>query len=156
MHRNQRLVDEPDEEPAQPKPEPEPKHQGEVEGKGKAIVTKEQVAQSLLALHTLKRRRTTDQFIFQRQTPADKEASTRPSTQPQDNTSANIVHDSPSLADAKTGAESNKINSGGDTEILQISEEPGEDVDNQVNLEEKIAKLDQGQARSDPGKTPES
>ncbi|GKG60568.1 hypothetical protein Tco_0614130, partial [Tanacetum coccineum] len=31
-----------------------------VEGKGKAIVTEEQVAQSLLALHTPKRRSTTD------------------------------------------------------------------------------------------------
>ncbi|GJV48404.1 hypothetical protein Tco_1438616 [Tanacetum coccineum] len=50
-----------------------------VEGKGKAIATKEQAAQSLLALHTPKRRSTTDQFIFQRRTPATKEASTGPS-----------------------------------------------------------------------------
>ncbi|GKD33607.1 hypothetical protein Tco_1249116 [Tanacetum coccineum] len=50
----------------------------------------------------------------------------------------------------------NKTNSGGDTEILQTGEEQGEDVDNQVNLEEKTAELDQGQAGSDPGKTPES
>ncbi|GKG49910.1 hypothetical protein Tco_0518684, partial [Tanacetum coccineum] len=35
-----------------------------VEGKGKAIATKEQAAQSLLALHTPKRRSTTDHFIF--------------------------------------------------------------------------------------------
>ncbi|GJU13023.1 hypothetical protein Tco_1135419 [Tanacetum coccineum] len=116
------LVDEPDEELAQPKPE----HQGEgeeydmekatrplsvVEGKGKAIVTEEQAAQSLLALHTPKRRSTTDQFIFQRLTPATEEASTGPSTQ--------------------TSAESDKTNSGGDTEILQIAEELGEDVDKQ-------------------------
>ncbi|GJT36013.1 putative reverse transcriptase domain-containing protein [Tanacetum coccineum] len=33
---------------------------------------------------------------------------------------------------------------GGDTEILQIGEEQGEDVDNQVNLEEKTVKLNQG------------
>ncbi|GKC04524.1 hypothetical protein Tco_0996134 [Tanacetum coccineum] len=64
--------------------------------------------------------------------------------------------DSPSHVDAKTGADTNKTNSGGDTGILQIGEEQGEDVDNQVNLEEKTAKLDQGQAGSDPGKTPES
>ncbi|GKB24545.1 hypothetical protein Tco_0863946 [Tanacetum coccineum] len=51
-----------------------------VEGKGKAIVTKEQVAHSLLAPHIPKRRSTTDQFIFQRQTPATEEASTGPST----------------------------------------------------------------------------
>ncbi|GKF96501.1 hypothetical protein Tco_0289236, partial [Tanacetum coccineum] len=89
-----------------------------VEGKGKAIIMEEQAAQSLLALHTPKRRSSTDQFIFQRQTPATEEASTRPSAQPQDNTSANIVCDSPSPADAETRAESDKTNSGGDTEIL--------------------------------------
>ncbi|GKA55527.1 hypothetical protein Tco_0754599, partial [Tanacetum coccineum] len=89
-------------------------------------------------------------------TPATEEASTGPSAQPQDDTSANIVRDSPSPVDAETGAESDKTNSGGDTEILQISEERGEDMDNQVNLEEKTVELDQGQAGSDPGKTPES
>ncbi|GKG26996.1 hypothetical protein Tco_0402699, partial [Tanacetum coccineum] len=44
-----------------------------VEGKGKAIATEEQAAQSLLALHTPKRRSITDQFIFQRWTSAIKE-----------------------------------------------------------------------------------
>nr|GEY64049.1 hypothetical protein [Tanacetum cinerariifolium] len=81
-----------------------------IEGKGKAIAMKEQ-----------------------RRTSAIKEASTRPSAQPQDNTSANIVCESPSPADAKTGVNTDKTNNGGDTEILQI-----------------------GQAGSDPGKTPES
>ncbi|GKE24453.1 hypothetical protein Tco_1435965, partial [Tanacetum coccineum] len=98
-----------------------------VEGKGKAITTEEQAAQSLLALHMPKRRSTIDQFIFQRRTPATEKASTRPSAQPQDDTSANIVRDSPSPVDAKTGADTNKTNSGGDTKILQISEEQGED-----------------------------
>ncbi|GJS92355.1 hypothetical protein Tco_0799323 [Tanacetum coccineum] len=60
------------------------------------------------------------------------------------------------VLDAETGVESDKTNSGGDTEILQISEEHGEDVDNQVNLEEKTTEFDQGQAGSDLGKTPES
>ncbi|GKA61414.1 hypothetical protein Tco_0760821, partial [Tanacetum coccineum] len=126
------LVDDPNEEPAQPEPEPEPEpeHQGKgeeydmehaiqmslksfqaqsqahvgsvairepvaeatrplpvVEGKGKAIVTKEQAAQSL-------------------RNPATEEASTGPSAQPQDDTSTNIVCDSLSLAIAGTGAES--------------------------------------------------
>ncbi|GJW45757.1 hypothetical protein Tco_0077403, partial [Tanacetum coccineum] len=127
-----------------------------VEGKGKAIVTEEQVAQSLLALHTSKRRSTMDQFIFQRQTSATEEASTGPSAQPQDDTSTNIVRDSPSPAYAKTSAESDKIISGGDTEILQITEELEEDVDKQVNLDEKTVELDQDQAGSDPGETHES
>ncbi|GJR57118.1 hypothetical protein Tco_1499280 [Tanacetum coccineum] len=193
------MVDEPDEEPAQPEPEPEPEQEGKgedydmeraiqmslesfqaqghahvggvaiqepvaeairplpvVKGKGKAIVTKEQAAQSLLALHTPKRRSTTDQFIFQRRTPATEEASTRPSAQPQDDTSANIIRDSPSSADAEIGARSDKANSGGDTEILQITEDLGEDVDKLENIEEKTVELDQDQAGSDPGETHES
>ncbi|GJT23524.1 hypothetical protein Tco_0893461 [Tanacetum coccineum] len=81
----QKLVNEPDKEPAHSKPEPEPEQEGAseeydmnfysddswkairpllvVEGKGKAIVTKEQAVQSLLALHTPKRRSTIDQLI---------------------------------------------------------------------------------------------
>ncbi|GJR94281.1 retrovirus-related pol polyprotein from transposon TNT 1-94 [Tanacetum coccineum] len=144
-------VDEPDEEPAQSEPEPEPEQEGKepaaeairplpvVEGKGKAIVTEEQAAQSLLALHTPKRRSTTDQFILQRRTPATEEASTGPSAQPHDDTSANIL-----------------TNSGGDTEILQIGDEQGDDVTEEVNLEDKTTEIDEDQAGSDPGETHES
>ncbi|GJS73560.1 hypothetical protein Tco_0706401 [Tanacetum coccineum] len=127
-----------------------------VEGKGKAIVTEEQAAQSLLALHTPKRRSTTDQFILQRRTPTTEEASTGPSAQPLDDTSANIIRDSPSPADAETGARSDKTSSGGDTEIVQITEELGEDVEKQENVKEKTVELDQDQAGSDPGETLES
>ncbi|GKB12655.1 hypothetical protein Tco_0846578, partial [Tanacetum coccineum] len=116
------LIDE--DEPTQPEPEPEPKHQGVairepvveatqplpvVEGKGKAIATYEQAA------------------II---------ASTGPSAQPQDDTSANIVRDSPSPSDAET--------------------EQGGDVANMVISEEKTDEIDEGQAGSDPGKTPKS
>ncbi|GKF18250.1 hypothetical protein Tco_0063168, partial [Tanacetum coccineum] len=59
-------------------------------------------------------------------------------------------------ADAEIGVGSNKTSSGGDTEILQITEELGEDVEKQVDLEEKTAELDQDQAGSDPGETHES
>ncbi|GKB36244.1 hypothetical protein Tco_0881186 [Tanacetum coccineum] len=62
------------------------------------------------------------------------EASTGPSTQLQDDTSANIICDTPSPTDAETG----------------------EDVDMQVNLEEKTAELDQDQAGFKTGKTHES
>ncbi|GJV97678.1 retrovirus-related pol polyprotein from transposon TNT 1-94 [Tanacetum coccineum] len=153
MKSSLQLVDEPDEEPAHSEPDLSLniKAQGHarvggvaieepvaeairplpvVEGKGKSIVTEEQVAQSLLALHTPKWRSTTDQFIFQRRTLATEEASTRPSAQPQDDTSANIVCDSPSPADAET--------------------------EKQVDLEEKTTELDQDQAGSDPGETYES
>ncbi|GKD04252.1 hypothetical protein Tco_1179226, partial [Tanacetum coccineum] len=83
------------------------------------------------------------------------EASTGPSTQPEYNTSANIVRDTPSPTDAKTGAETDKINSEGDTEILNIIKVQEEDVANQVNLKDKTAEIDEGQAGSDPGKTSE-
>ncbi|GJY08698.1 retrovirus-related pol polyprotein from transposon TNT 1-94 [Tanacetum coccineum] len=102
------------EKSSKPTPAPKPK--------GKAIAIEKQAAQSLLALHTPKRRSTTDQFIFQRRTLATEEASTGPSAQPQDDTSANIVRGSPSPADAKTGADTDRTNSRGDSEILQIGE----------------------------------
>nr|GEX32640.1 hypothetical protein [Tanacetum cinerariifolium] len=124
--------------------------------KGKTIANEEQAAQSLLSLHTPKRRSITDQFILQRRTAAKEEGSTGPSAQPQDDASTNIVHESSSPADAETGDDSNKTTSGGDTEILHIDEDQGKDVDNQVDLEENTAELDQGQAGSDSGKTPES
>ncbi|GKD69037.1 hypothetical protein Tco_1323127, partial [Tanacetum coccineum] len=89
-------------------------------------------------------------------TPATEEASTGPSTQPQDDTSANIVRDSPSPADAETCVDIDKTNIGGDTEILQIGEEQGDDVAYMVILEENTDEIDEGQAGSDPGKTPKS
>ncbi|GKG59290.1 hypothetical protein Tco_0604941, partial [Tanacetum coccineum] len=67
--------------------------------------------------------------ILQRRTLTTEEASTGPSAQPLDETSANIIHDSSSSADARTSARSDKISSGGDTEIVQITEELGEDVE---------------------------
>nr|GEV14535.1 copia protein [Tanacetum cinerariifolium] len=57
---------------------------------------------------------------------------------------------------AETGADTEKVISKGDTKILNIGEEQEEDVDNQVYLEEQTTKLDEGQAGSDLGKTPES
>ncbi|GJW42111.1 hypothetical protein Tco_0070910 [Tanacetum coccineum] len=145
------LIDEPNEEQAHPEPQgKEVSFQppiGEVafhepslgithklptvEGKGKGISTNEHI-------------------------PVTEEASTGPSAQPEDDTSANIVRDTPSPTDVETGAETDKTNSEGDTEILNIGEEQGEDVANKVDLEEKIAEIDEGQAGSDPGKTPES
>nr|GEX65477.1 hypothetical protein [Tanacetum cinerariifolium] len=91
-----------------------------------------------------------------RRTPATEDGSTGPSAQPQDDASTNIVHESPSLADAETGADLDNTTSGGDTEILLNDKDQGKDVDSQVNLEEKTVELDQGQDGSDPGKTPKS
>nr|GEV93449.1 hypothetical protein [Tanacetum cinerariifolium] len=83
-------------------------------------------------------------------------SSTKPSIQAQDNTSANIVCDSPSPVDAETCVASKNTNSEGETEILQIDKEKGKDVDKQVNLKEKTDELDQGQAGSEPGRTLEA
>ncbi|GJW02277.1 hypothetical protein Tco_1561133 [Tanacetum coccineum] len=74
-----------------------------VEGKGKGIATDEQA-----------------------------DAYTGPSAQPEDDTSSNVVRDTSSPADAKTGADMEKSN------------------------KERTIELDEGQTRSDPGKTPES
>ncbi|GJT11274.1 retrovirus-related pol polyprotein from transposon TNT 1-94 [Tanacetum coccineum] len=94
--------------------------------------------------------------ILQRRTPTTEEASTGPSAQPLDDTSANIIRDSPSPADAETGARSDKTSSGGDTEIVQITEELEDDVEKQEKVEAKMVELDQDQAGSDPGETLES
>nr|GEZ02197.1 hypothetical protein [Tanacetum cinerariifolium] len=80
----------------------------------------------------------------------------RPSTQPQDDTSANVVRDTLSPAYAKTGADIEKSDSEGDTKILNVDEERGKNVSNIVTLEERVVELDEGQAGSDPGNTLES
>ncbi|GKF54050.1 hypothetical protein Tco_0160960, partial [Tanacetum coccineum] len=50
----------------------------------------------------------------------------------------------------ETGSDTDKTNSRGDTEILQIGEEQGRDVANVIDQEEKTVELNEGQAGSDP------
>ncbi|GJS88274.1 hypothetical protein Tco_0770910 [Tanacetum coccineum] len=57
----------------------------EVVGKGKAVVTEEQVAHSLIDLS--KKKRTTDQFILVRRDQTPHDSTTGPSSQPEDDTS---------------------------------------------------------------------
>nr|GEU94138.1 hypothetical protein [Tanacetum cinerariifolium] len=132
--RSDHLVDEEDEED---KPASEPQveddeynlHKGiiqklsDVEGKGKGIANDEQAAQSLLNLQQQGRK---------------------------DDTSANMVHDTPSSVDAETGVDTEKSNNEVDTEILNVGKERSEDVSNTVALEERTVELDEGQARSNP------
>ncbi|GJY17192.1 hypothetical protein Tco_0388683, partial [Tanacetum coccineum] len=135
------LVDEPDEEPAHSEHETEPEHQGE----GEEFDMESDIQMSLEScqaqdiLRVTAAQKASTQFIFQRRTPATEEASTRPSTTPQDDTSANIVHDSPSLADPETGARSDKINSG----------DPGETYKSRPPAEHVL--MDEDQAGPDPG-----
>ncbi|GKF78399.1 hypothetical protein Tco_0233967, partial [Tanacetum coccineum] len=84
----------------------------EVVGKGKAVVTEEQVAHSLINLS--KKKRTTDQFILVRrdQTPPDSTtrpssqpeydtSETGPSSQPEYDTSEKVIHESSSTSDSE-------------------------------------------------------
>ncbi|GJS17382.1 retrovirus-related pol polyprotein from transposon TNT 1-94 [Tanacetum coccineum] len=159
--RSDHLIDEEDEED-QPASEPQveddeiTRQLPVVEGKGKGIATDEKAAQSLLDMKNPKKLSIMDQYISQRWTQVTQDASTGPSAQPQDDTFANVVRDTPSPADAETGADTKKSNSEADTEILNVDEERGEDVSHIVALEERTAELDKGRAGSDPGKTPKS
>ncbi|GJW21296.1 hypothetical protein Tco_0031918 [Tanacetum coccineum] len=83
---------------------------------------------------------------------------TRPSAQPEDDISANMVRESPSLADAKTGADVELSVSEADTEILSVGEDlqQGKEVSKTVTLEERTVDPDEGHARSEPSKLAES
>nr|GEV34037.1 hypothetical protein [Tanacetum cinerariifolium] len=155
------LIDE--EEPSQLEPEPEPEHQSEGDEHDVELAIQMSLESFLAHSQAHVGRVTIQELVAEDTRPlplvegkATKEGSTGPSAQPQDDASANIVHESPSPADDETCADLDKTTSGGDTEILHIDEDQGKDVDNQGNLKGKTVKLDQGQAGSDPGKTPES
>ncbi|GKD89912.1 hypothetical protein Tco_1365419, partial [Tanacetum coccineum] len=71
----------------------------EVVGKGKAVVTKEQVAHSLINLS--KKKRTTDQFILVRRDQTPPDSTTGPSSQPDDDASEKVIHESSSTSDTE-------------------------------------------------------
>ncbi|GKF90025.1 hypothetical protein Tco_0263988 [Tanacetum coccineum] len=71
----------------------------EVVGKGKAVVTKEQVDHSLIDLS--KKKRTTDQFILVRHDRTSHDSTTGPSFQPEDDTSERVIHESSSTSDSE-------------------------------------------------------
>ncbi|GJU20057.1 retrovirus-related pol polyprotein from transposon TNT 1-94 [Tanacetum coccineum] len=88
-----------------------------------------------------------------RQTPVTEEAVTGPSAQPEDDTSANIVRDTSSSSDAETCVDLELSVSEADTKVLLVEDEQGEDISHIVALDERIVDIDEGQARSDRGKT---
>nr|GEU67890.1 hypothetical protein [Tanacetum cinerariifolium] len=124
-----------------------------VEGKGKGIAIDEQAALSLLDLQKPKKKSITDQYIIQRWIPVTQDATTRPFAQPQDDTSANVIHDTLSPADAETEVDTENSNSKGYTKILNVDEERGRNFSNTLALEERTVELDEGQAASYPGNT---
>ncbi|GKC50281.1 hypothetical protein Tco_1073026, partial [Tanacetum coccineum] len=136
-------------EEAQHEPEPEP------QGEGKEYDVERAIQMSLESFQAQDQAHV-GSVAIREPIPVIEEASTRPSAQPEDDISANVVCDTPSPIDSKTGTGIDKMNSEGDTEILNIGEEQGEDAADKVNLEDKTAEIDEGQVGSDPGKTPES
>ncbi|GJS80166.1 retrovirus-related pol polyprotein from transposon TNT 1-94 [Tanacetum coccineum] len=120
----------------------------QVVGKGKAIVTEEQVAHSLIDLS--KKKRTTDQFILVRRDQAPHDSTTRPSSQPEDDTSEKVTHESSSTSDSEqTESETEAAAPKGD-------KDQGEVDLSTVTLGVSILVSTQGQAGSDPKKAHEA
>ncbi|GJV81688.1 hypothetical protein Tco_1517558 [Tanacetum coccineum] len=120
----------------------------EVVGKGKAIVTEEQVAHSLIDLS--KKKRTTDQFILVRRDQAPHDSTTGPSSQPEDDTSEKVIHESSSTSDSeRTESETEAAAPKGDKEL-------GEVDSSTVSSGVSIPVSAQGQAGSDPEKAHEA
>ncbi|GKB66123.1 hypothetical protein Tco_0927535 [Tanacetum coccineum] len=67
--------------------------------KGKAVVTEEQAAHSLIDLS--KKKRTTDQFILVRRDQTPHDSTTGPSSQPDDDTTEKVIHESSSMSDSE-------------------------------------------------------
>ncbi|GJS22926.1 hypothetical protein Tco_0451558 [Tanacetum coccineum] len=92
----------------------------EVVGKGKAIVTEEQVAHSLIDLS--KKKRTTDQFILVRRDQTPHDSTTGPSSQPEDDTSEKVVQESSSTTDSeRTKSETEAAAPKGDKEQGEVA-----------------------------------
>ncbi|GJR37117.1 hypothetical protein Tco_1212801 [Tanacetum coccineum] len=120
----------------------------EVVGKGKAIVTEEQVAHSLIDLS--KKKRTTDQFILVRRDQAPHDSTTGPSSQPEDDTSEKVIHESSSTSDSeRTESETEAAAPKGD-------KDQGEVDSSRVTSGVSIPVSTQGQAVSDPEKAHEA
>ncbi|GJW76539.1 hypothetical protein Tco_0138221 [Tanacetum coccineum] len=119
-----------------------------VVGKGKAIVTEEQVAHSLIDLS--KKKRTTDQFILVKHDQAPHDSTTGPSSQPEDDTSEKVIHESSSTSDSeRTKSETEAAAPKGD-------KDQGEVDSSTVTSRVSIPVSTQGQAGSDPEKAHEA
>ncbi|GJT14323.1 hypothetical protein Tco_0861365 [Tanacetum coccineum] len=71
----------------------------EVVGKGKAVVTKEQVAHSLI--YSVTEEKNYDQFYLVRHDQTPHDSTTGPSSQPEDDTSEKVIHESSSMSDSE-------------------------------------------------------
>ncbi|GKG22940.1 hypothetical protein Tco_0388243, partial [Tanacetum coccineum] len=92
----------------------------EVVGKGKAKVTEEQAAHFLVDLS--KKKSTTDQFILVKRDKAPHNSTTGPSSQPEDDTSEKVVHESSSTTDSeRTESETEAAAPKGDKEQGKVA-----------------------------------
>nr|GEV16994.1 copia protein [Tanacetum cinerariifolium] len=134
-----------EEEPSQPEPEPKPKHQGE--GDEHDVKLSIQISLESFQAHSLAHVDgvTIHEPVAEATRPLPMVEGKDP-LQPQDDTSVNIVHESPSHADVETGVDSDKIISGRDTKILQINEEyqdPSKTLESRPPPEREFMKEDQ-------------
>ncbi|GJX60740.1 hypothetical protein Tco_0292130 [Tanacetum coccineum] len=106
------------------------KGEGEV-GKGKAIITEEQVAHSLIDLS--KKKRNTDQFILVRRDQAPHDSTTGSSSQPEDDTSEKVIHESSSTSDLERTSIQNQESEKSPKEIIRIKREQGEEKQDSTN-----------------------
>ncbi|GJY15375.1 hypothetical protein Tco_0385797 [Tanacetum coccineum] len=120
----------------------------EVVGKGKAVVTEEQVAHSLIDLS--KKKRTTDQFILVRRDQVPHDSTTGPSSQPEDDTSEKVVHESSSITNSE------RTESGTEAAAPKGDKEQGEVASSTVTSGVSIHVRAQDKAGSDPKKAHEA
>ncbi|GJZ95659.1 hypothetical protein Tco_0667993 [Tanacetum coccineum] len=115
----------------------------DVKGKGKAIVTEEQAAHSLIDLS--KKKSTTDQFILQRRDQAPHDSTTGPSSQPQYDTSEKVVHESSSTTNSE------RTKSGTEATAPKVEKEQGKVASTTVTSGVGISVHTENQVGSDPG-----
>ncbi|GKB59723.1 retrovirus-related pol polyprotein from transposon TNT 1-94 [Tanacetum coccineum] len=90
-----------------------------VVGKGKAVVTEEQVAHSLIDLS--KKKTTTNPFILVRRDQAPHDLTIGPSSQPEDDTSEKVIHESSSTSNSeRTESETEAAAPKGDKELGEV------------------------------------
>ncbi|GJW57617.1 hypothetical protein Tco_0104348 [Tanacetum coccineum] len=97
-----------------------------------------------------KKKSTMDQFILQRRDQAPHDSTTGPSTQPLDDTSEKVVHESSSTTDSE------RTKSGNEATTHKVDKERGEEASTTVSSEEGMAVRAEEQAGSNPGKGNES
>ncbi|GKC36760.1 zinc finger, CCHC-type containing protein [Tanacetum coccineum] len=95
-----------------------------------------QVAHLLLDLHQSKKKSATDQFILQRRAQASHDTTTRPSSQPQDDTSKKEIQEksspSDSTSDTSNDTDSERTHSGKGTKAPRLPPAPAASDDNQA------------------------